>query len=120
MKHDWTVTVLVAIIAILATVLVSSALAPRYAAAQTDSGSADYIVALVGTQKSSRSPLFLIDSKAQSIMVYEYDQSIRRFYLRAVRSFTYDRQLEDRGYHKFGQSNGPSVRNVVEDLRRKN
>jgi len=119
MKHNWTVTVLVAIIAILATVLVSSALAPRYAAAQTDSGSADYVVALVGTQKSSRSPLFLIDSKAQSIMVYEYDQSLRRFYLRAVRSFGYDRKLEDKSYHRLGQGSGPSVKDVRGDLRRK-
>jgi hypothetical protein len=113
MKHDWVITGLVAVVAVLATVIAGEALSSREAHAQVSGATADYLVGITGPERSARVPLFLIDSKKQTIMVYEYDQSIREFWLRAVRSFQYDRHLEDQGFSEdYTQNSGPSVRTV--------
>jgi hypothetical protein len=112
MKHDWIITGLVAVVAILATIVVSDALDQREAHAQISGATADYLVGIVGQKQASRSPLFLIDSKSQTIMIYEYDQSIRKFWLRAARNFQYDRRLEDKDFSSMQQNRGPSVRDI--------
>jgi len=116
--EHWIVTGLVALSAVLATLLVTQVVAPREAAAQAVSeGRADYVTAVVGPINESRVPLFLIDSKAQAIMVYEYDSGRRRFYLRVVRSFRNDRRLEDATFGQQRVDVGPTVREVERFIR---
>lgn len=110
MKEHRTVTILAVVVAVLATLLVVSALRPRYALGQVSEGAAGGMVGLVSEQRNARSPLFLIDTKAQTVMIYEYDQSIRRFYLRAVRSYRNDRRIDDMSFHAMGQNKGPTVK----------
>jgi len=112
-REQLVVTGLIAVAAALAALLAREVLAPREARAQAVSeGRADYVTAVVGPINESRVPLFLVDSKAQAIMVYEYDTGRRRFYLRVVRSFSNDRRLQDASFGEQRVDSGPSVRDV--------
>lgn len=115
--QEWFLTGLVALVAVLATLLVQSWLTPRYAFAQASEGSAGYTVAVVGPAYQNRLPLFLIDNKAQVVMVYDWDQSRRKFFLRTVRSFRNDRRLEDENFGEKSATRGPSVKDVEKRLR---
>jgi len=121
---QWLTTGLVALVAVLTTLFVVRALddgGSRYAAAQTSEGAASYIVGIVGeSQQDDRLPLFLIDTKARSIMVYEYDTGERRLWLRAVRSFVQDRELRDMlaRDNNYGSNAGPSVNDVQAMVRK--
>ncbi len=116
-SHQWATMALVAVMAAFGTVLAMtvvwmavSALDTEPAIAQFSSeASADYVAAVLGPEQFSRVPLFLVDTKAQSIMVYEWDAGRRRFYLRAVRSFRNDRRIEDAHFAEQRLDVGPSV-----------
>ena len=121
-RTHWVITGLVAVAAVLGTLLAVNLLGggPRYALAQVSEGSAGYIVGLLGpTIRESRLPLFLIDTKAQTILVYEYDQSRRLLYLRVARSFRNDRELLDNSWGQQNAYQGPSVNDVKNILRRR-
>ena len=118
-KQGWAVNVLFLLVGILATLLVTQYLGGggRKVFAQEMVGSADYMIALIGPARQSKIPLFLVDSKRQSIMVYDYHQDQRELRLRAVRSYRFDREIED---EEFGVK-GPTVEEVktfLESIRR--
>ena len=117
-QMQWTITCLVAVVAVLATVLLLNYIRDdsRYAFAQVSEGSAGYVVGILGQPRSNKLPLFLIDNKRQTIMVYEYSQERRELFLRAARSFRYDRELTDVDYRSMGATKGPSVDDVRDDL----
>ena len=119
-RSYWVTTGLVAVIAVLATLLVVTwaPVSPRVALGQVSEGAqANYTIALLGVPFEDRTPLFMIDTKAQTVLVYEYIQSRRLMFLRVARSYMYDRELKDNG---FGQNNiyeGPTVDQVRNTLR---
>jgi len=118
-RSPWMVTVLVAIAAVLGTLLAVKAFddPSRYVYAQSSEGSANYVIGVVGTEYQRRLPLFLIDTRKRTIMVYDYDQGDRRLYLRAVRTFTHDSELLDENFEKYNTGSGPSVDDVKKIVR---
>jgi len=117
MKSNALVIVLAVLVGVLAALLVTTVVSSRPAAAQVSEGSTDFLTAILGPEAFRRVPLFIVDSKSQTIMVYEYDQSTRKFYMRAARSFRYDRRLEEADYSSYGQNKGPSLRDVQKKIR---
>jgi len=121
MSHEraqWTITALAAAAAVLATLLVVNYLKDdsRYAFGQVSQGSAGYVVGILGPARQNKLPLFLIDNKKQTILVYEYNQERRQLFLRAARTFRYDRDLVDQDYRDMGTTMGPSVEDVRRSL----
>lgn len=112
-RVSWTVTALIGAVAVLATLLGVNLFSSdsHLAYAQPETVTANYVAGILGQTANDRTPLFLIDTKAQTIMAYEYVQSRRVLYLRTVRSFEFDRQLQE-GY--FGEDiyRGPTVRDI--------
>ena len=117
-RTQWTLTALAAVVAVLVTLLVVQYLrdGSRYAFGQVSEGAAGYVVGVVGPEYQNRLPLFLIDNKSQTILVYEYYQPNRELFLRAARTFRYDRDVEDESFTKYGTSKGPSVKDVQDFL----
>lgn len=132
---DWLLVSLVAAVSVLATLLAVNLLrsespyaygqgtdlgairnVSRSSFGQVSEGAAGYIAALTNTPDQSRMPLLMIDTKSQTILIYEYDQSRRVLYLRAVRSFRNDRELEDASFGR-SATKGPTVEEVREILR---
>ena len=108
---------LVAVASVLGTLLAVEALRPRLAQAQAIQGSADYLVGVVGPRRETFSPLFLVDTQRQVVLVYEYDQNSRGFYLRLGRSYRMDRGLKDQSFRKkYSSTKGPSVSAVARIL----
>ena len=118
-RAQWLVTALVAVAAVLGTLLVTKAFddPSRYVYAQSSEGSANYVIGVVGSESQRRLPLFLIDTRKRTIMVYDYDQGNRRLYLRAVRTFTHDSELLDENFKKHSATSGPTVDEVKEIVR---
>ena len=132
-KIDWFVVCLVVAVSVLATLLAVSIFRepPRaygqgvairnfldHTTGQVSEGAASYIVALLGPVKDSRLPFFVVDTKSQTLIIYEYDQSRRKLYLRVARSFRNDRELEDASFGERRIQEGPSVEDVRNVLRR--
>jgi len=120
-RSNWVITGLVAAVAVLATLLGVRLFGggPRSALAQAVSeGSAAYMVGIVGPRFETRMPLVLIDTKKQVILIYEYDQARRRFFLRVARSYVNDRELVEASFGEEGVWQGPTVNDVREILRR--
>ena len=112
-RSYWVMTGMLVVIAVLATLLVRDGLGTREAAAQAISESrADYVSATVGPLRESRVPIFIVDTKSQVIMVYEYDLARRTLYLRVGRSFRNDRRLDDQNFGEKNSNWGPSVKEV--------
>ena len=97
--------------------LVSDLVRPgiRYAMAQ-ETSSVPYMVGITGPERNSRMPLFLIDTRKEIILTYEYNSSRRTLDLVRVRTYLYDRQLED--YTNPEHAGGPSVSDVRRELRK--
>ena len=111
-RRSWVVPAMAALTAVLATLLVQSAVTPRVAVGQVgQTGSAGYVTAVSAAEHQGRVPLFVVDNKSQAIMIYEYDLSRRRVYLRCVRSFENDRRVVDNTWDR-SINRGPSVRDV--------
>lgn len=119
-RTQWTFTALVAVVAVLVTLLVVQYLrdGSHYAFGQVSEGTAGYVVGIIGPEYQRRLPVFLIDNKRQTILVYEYHQENRDLFLRAARTFRYDREIEDEGFTKYSTSKGPSVKDVQDFLGR--
>jgi hypothetical protein len=124
-RTQWLILGLVAAAAVLATLLAVTLYhgsTPPYAIAEVSEGAASYVVGILGPPRETRVPLFLIDTKNQVILTYEYDQSRRLFFLRTARTFRDDRLLEDSGFDRYGVNEGPTVKDVqkiVRDLEKK-
>lgn len=110
-RDGWIIPALVALVAVLGTLAVQSLVAPQEAAAQGQTATAGYVTAVIAAEHQGRVPLFVVDSKSQAIMIYEYDLSRRRFYLRAVRNFQNDRRVIDSKWDR-SVNKGPSVKDV--------
>lgn len=132
-KIDWLIVCLVVAVSVLATLLaVSIFQEPQKAygqgvairsfldhtTGQVSEGAAGYVVALLGPVKESRLPFFVVDTKSQTLLIYEYDQSRRSLYLRVARSFRNDRELEDETFGERRANEGPSVDDVRKILRK--
>lgn len=70
-------------------------------------------IALIGPEKYDRIPLFVVDTRAQSIVAYEWNMGSRVLLLRAVRTYSSDRDLEEAAW-TMNVNTGPSVREVRE------
>ena len=118
-RAQWLVTALVAVAAVLGTLLCVKAFddPSRYVYAQASEGSANYVIGVVGSDYERRLPLFLIDTRKRAIMVYDYDQGNRRLYLRAARTFTHDIELLDENFKNYSSTSGPSVEDVKKIVR---
>lgn len=111
---QWLVTGLVAVIAVLATLVIVKAFdeSSKVAFAQASEGSANYMIGVVGQEMERKMPLFLVDTRKRTVMVYEYDQRNRRLFLRAVRTYLHDTELTDENFDRYSSTKGPSVEDV--------
>ena len=118
-RAQWLVTALVGVAAVLGTLLCVRAFddPSRYVYAQASEGSANYVIGVVGSESQRRLPLFLIDTRKRTIMVYDYDQGTRRLHLRAARTFTHDSEVLEENFDKYSSSSGPSVDDVKKIVR---
>ena len=103
-------------VGILGTLVVTQALAPsnemgNIALAQ-DAGGADYMMGLMGPLvQNTYVPIVLVDTRQQTMMLYEYNRAQRNFQFLQSRSFRHDRMVEDR---EMRGANVEAVRNFVE------
>jgi len=108
-------TILLGVVIILL-VLVLIKTSPDYAiATQGDGGAgAKHVFAVVGTRANNREPFYLVDTKREVIMVYEYGVQGDGLGLVSARSYKYDKLLE-----QYGQSNfGPKVNKIKQGIRK--
>lgn len=77
----------------------------NYVVAQGD-GNAGHVFGVVGEKQGNRQPFYLVDTKEENIMIYEYFQG-GGFGLAAARSYKYDKNLKE-----YGKSYGLSVEDV--------
>ncbi len=75
------------------------------AEAQTQ-GEAGGVIAVMGEQLRGDAPLVLVDTREESIMVYDYSYSRNTIELTSARSYRWDKRLED------WETRGPSVDEV--------
>lgn len=115
------VMTMVAVAAILATLLLVDVLRQDRGIAfgQVSEGAmANYVIGLLGEQQNDLRPLFIVDTKQQVILVYEYFDSRRVLLFRAARSYQSDREVADASfYDRTNVYSGPSVRDVQQFLR---
>ncbi len=75
----------------------------NHVVAQGDGGArAQHVFAVVGSQQSNREPFYLVDTKREVIMVYEYGVQGEGLGLVSARSYKYDKLLEQYGISNFG------------------
>ena len=80
-------------------------------------GSANYVLALLGNTVSDATPIVLIDTKTQTLMIYEYMVSTHAMFLRVARTYREDRELLDNSFFTGNVYTGPSVDDVRKKLR---
>lgn len=99
------------ILVLLILVLVKNS--PNYAIAQGDGGAgAKHVFAVVGVPERNRQPFYLVDTRQEVIMVYEYGVQGEGLGLTNVRSYKYDKLLEE-----YGRSNiGPKVDKIKKEI----
>ncbi len=94
-------------------VLVFTKTSPDYVVAQGDGGAgAKHVFAVVGNRANNREPFYLVDTRREVIMVYEYGVQGEGLGLASVRSYKYDKQLEQYGQSSFG----PKVEKIKKEL----
>jgi len=72
---------------------------------------AKHVFAVVGSRANSREPFYLVDTRQEVIMAYEYGVQGDGLGLAPVRSYKYDKLLE-----QYGQSNfGPKVDKIKKE-----
>ncbi len=74
---------------------------PNYVVAQGDGG-ARHVFAVVGLPQANRQPFYLVDTRQEVIMIYEYGVQGDGLGLVTTRSYKYDKLLEDYGRMRFG------------------
>ena len=118
-RQPWLITVLVAAVAVLGTLLIVGGYGgPSRSAFGQQSAVAGYIIGLTGTDRNGRLPIILIDTKEQTIVAYEYNYSKHRLILSSVRPYRFDRQLEEYYLGTSTSGNGMSVKQVQQRLRK--
>jgi len=118
----WVIVGLAAVVGALAALLADECLHrsdSRAAFGQTAeaAGSANYVLALLGNTIGDATPIVVIDTKTQTLMVYEYMVSTHTMFLRIARTYAADRELLDNGFFTGNAYAGPSVNDVRNLLR---
>jgi hypothetical protein len=121
-KAHWAIVGMAAIAGALAALLAVEYLhhsESRVAFGQTGeaAGSANYVLALLGNTTYDATPIILIDTKTQTLMVYEFMVSKHTMYLRAARTYAADRELLDNSFWTGDSYSGPSVNQIQGMLR---
>ncbi len=99
------------IITLLVLILVKNS--PNYVVAQGGGGSgAGHVFAVVGNQQANREPFYLVDTRQEVIMAYEYGIQGEGLGLVTTRSYKYDKLLEQYGRSYFG----PKVDMIKKEL----
>lgn len=101
------------VIVLLILVLIKNS--PNYVIAQGD-GSARHVFAVVGEKEGNREPFYLVDTRQEVIMVYEYGVQGDGLGLAATRSYKYDKLLEEYGISRFG----PNIDKVKKEIEKMN
>ncbi len=100
-KHELNTILLGVVIMLLLLLLMKNS--TNYVVAQGDGGSgAKHVFAVVGNQQSNREPFYLVDTKQEVIMIYEYGVQGEGLGLVSARSYKYDKLLEQYGISNFG------------------
>jgi hypothetical protein len=103
-KYGLNTILLGVIITLLVLVLFKNS--PNYVAAQVSPGSAaagaGHMLAIVGNQQANRESFYLVDTRQEVIMVYEYGIQGEGLGLVTTRSYKYDKLLEQHGRSYFG------------------
>ncbi len=111
-KYGLNTILLGVVIVLLVLVLIKS---PDYVIAQGDGGAgAKHVFAVVGNRANNREPFYLVDTRQEVIMVYEYGVQGDGLGLTSARSYKYDKQLEQYGRSSFG----PKVEKVKKEIRK--
>ncbi len=85
----------------------------NYVIAQGDGGAgAQHVFAVVGNQQTNREPFYLVDTKQEVIIVYEYGVQGEGLGLVSARRYKYDKLLEQYGISNFG----PKVDNIKKEI----
>jgi hypothetical protein len=121
-RVHWAVVGLAAIVGALAALLAAECLhrsdaRSAFAQPAETAGSANYVLALMGNTVADATPIVLIDTKSQTIMIYEYMVSTHTMFLRLARKYDADRELFDNGFYKGNAYTGPSRDDIGNLLR---
>lgn len=114
MKEKWQSTaVLLLAVLVVGYILGRSGVLPG-ASAQS-AGAGDRIAVVMGSEfVDDRVPFVVVDPLEETIMLYEWDVQARSMYMRAIRSYRYDKMV-----NVFGNANtSPSPREVQRQLQR--
>jgi len=119
LRSQWAIAGLAALAGALAALLVVEYLGkagPRVAFGQEGGVSANYVLAMLGATVNDATPIVLVDTKAQTILVYEYMVSRKMMLLRSVRTYAFDKEITDGNFYQ-GDYAGPSVQAIQNLLR---
>jgi hypothetical protein len=113
-KYGLNTILLGIVIVLLLLVLIKTS--PNYVIAQGDGGAGTrHVFAVVGSQQNNREPFYLVDTKQEVIMVYEYGVEGDGLGLTSARSYKYDKLLK-----QYGRSNfGPKVEKIKKEIESK-
>ncbi len=110
-KYSLNTILLGVVIVLLLLVLVKNS--SNYVIAQGDGGGfAKHVFGVVGFPDANRQPFYLVDTRQEVIMVYEYGVQGDGLGLVTTRSYKYDKLLEDYGRMRFG----PRVDKIKQEL----
>ncbi len=114
-KYGLNTVLLGVVIVLLVLILIKTS--PDYVVAQGQGGGgsgAKHVFAVVGTRANNREPFYLVDTRQEVIMAYEYGVQGDGLGLASVRSYKYDKLFE-----QYGRSNfGPKVDKIKKELRK--
>ena len=112
-KYGLNTVLLGVVIVLLVLVLIKTS--PDYVIAQGDGGAgAKHVFAIAGNRANNREPFYLVDTRQEVIMAYEYGVQGDGLGLVSVRSYKYDKLLE-----QYGRSNfGPKVDKIRKEIRK--
>ena len=105
-------------VAILLLLLVLIKTSPDYVIAQGDGGAGTrHVFAVVGSQQNNRESFYLVDTRQEVIMVYEYGVQGDGLGLVSTRSYKYDKLLQQYGRSSFGPK-VEKIKKVIESKKR--
>ncbi len=114
-KYELNTVLLGVVIVLLVLVLIKTS--PDYVVAQGQGGGgsgAEHVFAVVGNRANNREPFYLVDTRQEVIMVYEYGVQGDGLGLSSVRSYKHDKLLEEYGRNSFG----PKVGKIKKEIRK--
>ena len=90
-------TVLLAIVGVLLTLLIVVEMSGTGALAQQGGSTVGATMAIITGEPSPSQdePIFVVDSRNETVCIYEYNVGTRKFGLKAARSYKYDKELRE-------------------------